>query len=452
LLMKKLLLLNILLFITFCSSHGNTTVSGTILSVTGEPMPVSSIDVSATGPTNIFTLPDKVYADKNGSFSVTFENPGIYTLSVRGVFHKSVRVPIMIYDQDKIELDIFLLPHSYNNGEYFDQQVYLKWIRAYGNFNGYDFFSGEIFRANKDGSISAFIKTDLDTIRYQIRGLTRGATVLPGADEYSTLGSDFEAVIYNKSDTDSIELRFNPNQKQPYSRVLPEAPVSWQVSLAAFVHFHNDNDKYWSLSLERTHSKRLIYYTLSSAKDSGIPPAEIKKAMLRSYGFHSSSQMSAFRDSVLSALEIKDLHPKQRSALLISYLGSIQQQRTRERYLQSIGQELSDLKIHYDVFDEIFRTVDPRNPVWALNDEAPLMLLLETNYSDEAVSYAEQMILNHADGMVVRHLVLSLIERFANDYEKVTEMPYYSLIVNRYGERHLARRAVLTFQQSNNNR
>jgi len=221
-------------------------------------MPVSSIDVSATGPTNIFTLPDKVYADKNGSFSVTFEDPGIYTLSVRGVFHKSVRIPVMIYDQDKIELDIFLLPHSYNNGEYFDQQVYLKWIRAYGNFNGYDFFSGEIFRANKDGSISAFIKTDLDTIRYQIRGLTRGIAVLPGADEYSTIGSDFEAVIYNTSDTDSVELRFNPNEKQPYARVLPEAPVSWQVSLAAFVHFHNDNDKYWSLPLKRIHSKRLI--------------------------------------------------------------------------------------------------------------------------------------------------------------------------------------------------
>jgi len=78
-------------------------------------------------------------------------------------------------------------------------------------------------------------------------------------------------------------------------------------------------------------------------------------------------------------------------------------------------------------------------------------MLRETNFSDEAVLYAEQMILNHADGMVVRHLVLSLIERFANDYENVSEMPYYSLIVNRYGERHLARRAVLTFQQSNTN-
>lgn len=450
--MKRLLFLNILLFLTFCSGHGNTTVSGTILSVTGEPMPVSTIDVSATGPTNIFTQHNKVYADKSGSFSITFENPGIYTLTIRSVFHKSVRVPIMIYDQDKIGLDIYLLPHSYNNGDYFDQQVYLKWIRAYGNFNGYDFFSGEIFRANEDGSISAFIKTDLDTIRYQIRGLTRGATVLPGADEYSTLGSDFEAVIVNSTETDSIELRFNPDKKQPYARVLPEAPVSWQVSLAAFVHFHDDNDKYWSLPLEKTHSTRLMYYSVSPTKDIGIPPAEIKKAMFRSYGFRSSSQMSAYRDSVLSALQIKDLHPQQRSALLISYLGSIQHQRNRERYLQSIGQDSSDLNIHPDVFDEVFRTVDPRNPVWALNDQAPLMLLQETNYSDEAVSYTEQMIRNHADGMVVRHLVLSLIERFANDYESVAEMPYYSLIVNRYGERHLARRAVLAFQQSKNNR
>lgn len=415
-------------------------------------MPVSSIDVSAAGSTNIFTLPDKVFADKNGRYSVTFENPGIYTLTVRGVFHKSVRVPLMIYDQDEIGMDIYLLPHSYNNGEYFDQQVYLKWIRAYGNFNKYDFFSGEIFMANEDGSISAFINTDLDTIRYQIRGLTSGVTVLPGADEYSALKSDFEAVIYNTPETDSVELRFNPNKKQPYAHILPQAPVSWQVSFAAFIYFHNDNDKYWSLPLERTHSTRLVYNTVSPTEDSGIPAAAIKKAMFRSYGFLSSGHMSAFRDSVLSALEFEDLHPKQRSALLISYLGSIHQQRARERYLHNIGQEPSELKIHREIFEEIFRSVDPGNPVWALNDEAPLMLLRESNFSDEAVSYTEQMIRNHADGMVVRHLVLRLIERFANDYENVTDMPYYRIIVDRYGERHLARRAVLAFQQAIKNR
>lgn len=106
--MKKLLILIFLLSADLYGAHAQTEVNGTIVSVNGEPIPLVSIDVSAIGPTNIFTLPEKSYAGENGEFSVTFNEPGIYTLTVRGVFHKSVRIPLVVYEQDQMSMTIYL--------------------------------------------------------------------------------------------------------------------------------------------------------------------------------------------------------------------------------------------------------------------------------------------------------------------------------------------------------
>ena len=446
--MRKFILIFLVISLNCICTIAQTKVNGAILSVNGEPLPIATIDVSATGPANVFTLPDKVYADKHGDFEIIFENPGIYTLSVRGVFHKTLQMPLMIYDQESVSLDIHLLPNSYNSGEYFDRQVYTEWIRAFGNFNDYDFFSGEIFRANNDGSISAFIKTDIDTIRYQVRGITRGVTVLPGTDDYRVRNDDFEAVLYNTSDADSVELRFNPNEDQPYESALPEGPVSWQVPLSAFIHFHKESDKFWSTPLSRSGAAQLHFRTLSNPARNGVPAEFLKQSMFRSYDFRSTQYMEASRDSVINSLKQDHLHPLQRSALLISYVGLIEMHRTRERYLENIGQQPPKLQIDRDIFNEIYSTVNPGNPVWALNHDAPLILLNETNFSDKAVAYAEQMVRQHSDDMVVRNLVLRLIEKRADEFKDVRNMPYYEWIVKRYGENNLARRAINTFEQA----
>jgi len=445
--MKKTMFLSFLLSFTVHLSYAQTEVSGRMLSLNGDVMPVATVSVSAIGPANILTLPEKVVADDDGAYTISFAGPGLYSLTVRGVFHKTVSIPLMVYDQDQVDITIYLVPEPYNNGEYFDQQVYLEWIRAFGNFNDYDFFSGEIFRANDDGSISAFIKTELDTIRYQIRGLANGVAVLPGADKYFPRGTDFEAVLYNTSDADSIELRFHPDKRPPYPYLLQNEANSQQVPIRAFVHFHNDKDKFWSTPLQRVRSSRISYQPILKPSDSGVPKDMLHEASTLKYDFLSTKPMSSFRNSVIQDLEENNLHSQQTSALLISYVGLIEQQRSREQYLQRTGRELQELQIHDSIFDRIFNTVDPRNPVWALNNDAPLILLEETGYSSSAVSYAERMIRQHADDMVVRNLVLRLIERRADEFKDVRNMPYYKWIVERYGENNLARRAIITFER-----
>ena len=450
--MKKLLILIVLLSANLNVAHAQTEVNGTIVSVNGEQIPVATIDVSAIGPTDIFTLPDKEFADEDGEFSVSFSNPGINSLTIRGVFHKTVSIPLMIYDQEKVSMSVYLVPVSYNDGKYFDIQAYLRWIRVFGNFNDYDFFSGEIFRANDDGSISAFIKTDLDTIRYQVRGLTNGIAVLPGADDYAALGSNFEAILYKVSDADSVEIRFHPNETQPYSHAYTNSPATRQIPISAFVHFKDYSDKFWSIPLQRVQTSRISYQPIEKPAYSGIPENILKEARSMGYDFLSTKRISSFRDSVIKDLNENNLHPQQTSALLISYVGLVEQQRSRQQYLERTGREPQAMQIDDNIFDRIFNTVDPRNPVWALNHDAPLVLLEETGYSSDAVAYAERMIRQHANDMVVRNLVLRLIERRAGDFESIKEMPYYNWIVDRYGENNLARRAILAFHRVNKSR
>jgi hypothetical protein len=449
--MKRVLLLLITLLTCAYAGYAQTVVSGSVLSITGDPLPIATVDIASSGPTDIFSVPGKQFADPDGQFRIIFRETGLYDMTVRGVFHKTVTIPIMIYDQDQISITIQLLPSPYKNGNYFDKEPYLNWIRAYGNFNTYDFFSGEIFRKNSDGSISAFIKTDLDTIRYQVRGLSNGASVLPGADDYAVRNRSFEALLYNTGEADSVELRFHPDEKPPYFFELPDGLSSRRLPLSAFLYFPRPSDKYWVQPLEQINSTFLRFRTISNTKVSDLPDDIFKKSFFDSYDWFSTSLMSEYRDSVIQDLRLENLHPQQRSAMLISYVGLTDQLLDRNRYLSRFSQEREtdsvSIEVSEAIFDEIIDSVDPRNPVWALNSDAPLTFLEQSDYSPRAVHYAEQMIRFHPDDMVVRNLVLKLIERRAGQYRNIREMPYYSWIVERYGENNLARRAIRTFHQ-----
>ena len=88
--MKNILPIIFLVVLGSSDGFAQTLIRGAILSVNGQPLPIATVDVTATGPTNVLTLPDKVYANENGEFAINFESPGIYTLIVRGVFHKTL--------------------------------------------------------------------------------------------------------------------------------------------------------------------------------------------------------------------------------------------------------------------------------------------------------------------------------------------------------------------------
>lgn len=174
----------------------------------------------------------------------------------------------------------------------------------------------------------------------------------------------------------------------------------------------------------------------------------IDEHLYESYDWRSITKIDADRESTIKALQHLDLHPQQRSVLGISYVGLIEQHLERSEYLARMGRVPELLTVDESVLQETIESVAPRNPVWALNSDAALTLLTQSEYSDKAVDYAEQVIKQHADDIVVRTLVLRLIERRASRYNDVREMPYYTWIVERYGENNLARKAIVLFQQT----
>jgi len=445
--MKTLIFILLLTFIGCFSGYAQTVVQGSIFSITGDPLPVATIDVSATGPTDIFKVPGKQTAESNGRYRIEFNSPGIYQLSVRGVFHRSVSLPIMILDQDEIDLTIYLVPAEYKSGRHFDKNIYLHWIRVYGSFNDYDFFSGISFKANNDGSISAFIKTDKDTIRYQITGLSNGKAVLPGADNYAARDNSFEAVLYNTSGADSIELRYHPDESLPYEFEKPDGLQTWHWPLSALLHFKKPTDNFWVEPLQQTRTSSMDFRTLSDSEVSDMSTEMLQDYLYEGDNWRSITKIVDDRESVIKALQQLELHPQQRSALLISYVGLIDQQIQRTEFLTRFGEEPVPLNVNASVLKETVETVDPRNPVWAINSDAALTLLEQSGYSDMAIDYAEQMIKQHADDMVVRNLVLKLIERRADEFRDIRDMPYYNWILERYGENNLARRAIATFER-----
>lgn len=361
--MKKHVLLLITLLVSTSPCVAQTVVQGSILSITGDPLPIATVNVSATGPADMFTVPGNQIAESDGQYRVEFNNPGIYELTVRGVFHRTVNIPVMIFDQQQINLSIYLVPALYNNGRHFDKQEYLKWIRAYGNFNDYDFFTGESFRANDDGSISAFIKTDKDTIRYQVKGLSNGSAVLPGADDYAVQGQSFEALLYNTTNADSVELRFHPENKRPYDYEIPEGLGPHRIRLHAFLQFDRPTDKFWTQPLQLMRTAFTNVQTLTKAETENIHRLLIRESLSDSDSWWSAEILIANRDTVTKALQQRDLHPQQRSALLISYVSLINQQLDRSEYLARIDQEPDPLNVEDSIFQEIIETVDPRNPV-----------------------------------------------------------------------------------------
>lgn len=446
------LLLAILPVLAFTGTpFAQTVVSGTISSFNSDPVPNVWITIHQSGESDLFSGMDDIQAAEDGSYRIDFPAPGIYTISIYSVFHRWVNIPIMIYDQDRIKMDIYLTPKKYIGDRYFHKSEYTDWIRAYGNFNEYDFFSGEKFSYNSDGSISAYIKTDRDTIRYQIRGLTSGPSVLPGADYYAIRDDrTFEAVVINSNDSDSLELRYDPAEEFPFPSFIPDSLNQIQAQLRTIISFDNELDYQWIQPLTLMHNTQGRVFMAEGYKFETLTVDLIQKAYLNSKSGYSVSNVDEAIKDVVDMLSRSDLHPQQRSALYISYMSLLIQQEQWYGFIERWRPEEEWHKpaINSELVLEITEQVHPLHPLWGRNSHAALKLLQISSYHPDVVKYAAEMIRGHESEMVVRNLVLDLVEQKAKSYDSYKEMPYYKWIVDRYGENNLARRAVLTFRKS----
>ena len=446
--MKKLIILLFLLIIFPRNGECQTQLHGKIVSTNGHPIPGTTILVSNRYEKNIFTDQPDIIVGEDGKYSILFNQEGIYDITVYSIMHPSVRFPLIVSEQETIEMDLYILPKRVNDGRYFHRDSYRFWIRAYGNFNDFDFHSGAHFTYNEDGSISAEIETDMNPVEYQIRGISQGPDVLPGATDYRLLENNtFAAVIPNPDG--KVTITFEPGNIKPFERVAPDIQNVSGITYSSFFHFKNNNDQHWvyPLLLARGHSPRTTL--LNSPDDIRFDDVLISNAGFGSTGLfvqrHNEGIVNAL-NNVSSWLENNNLYTQQEFALMIAYIGLVNQalrfnQLLVNNQIKSRENDAIIFEVIPEIAQEIVSSVPPNHPLWATTGNVPEILITMLNESDSVISYVENMARNHQDYDVVRVAYQALISRNAPEYATIEEMPYYNWIIEQHGQGSLARLA-----------
>ncbi len=431
-------------------SPGQSAIRGKVLSADGNTIPKTVISIHQENPRDIFSsYYDDIYPDTDGAYQLLIREPGMYRITFRGVFHQTLVIPVLIYDQPFMDINVLLLPRYYNEGTYFENEEYMKWIRVYGNFNNYNFNEGRSFSLNNDGSISAFVPVTSDTIRYLVRGLTygHGSTPLP-ADEYDfNEERNFESVLYKELPEDSLEIQYKPGQSIPYKRHLPAGVNPQRIILRGFISFEEPQDQYWIVPLSLMRLQYSSVHIVDREFSSGVP-ADLQKEIQKKYqGGWVEIDLAEIERQIRADLNNANLQPQQQVLLMLAYAGVLSQAQLRTFYWQRIGRkEPPDITFDKEIIMSIPDQVPPVHPAWSQNRDVAEALLKAGKPYQKFTGYFHELVKYHPDDRAVRFAALALIRFQALDYESVEKIPVYQSIVDRYGEGDLARDAHRVFQ------
>lgn len=438
-----------------------TTLQGKLLSVDGTTIPKTVISIRPEVQQDIFSDQYKnVYPGQDGSYQLQIKKPGLYRLTFRGVFHHEIRVPIMIYDQPEMRMNVLLLPRTFNDGVYFGEEEYLEWIRIVGNFNDYNYHAGERFKLNSDGSISAFVPVNSDTIRYQVRGLTynQGVAALPLADEFEYReDSGFESLLYDGLPKDSLEIRYDPKDSMPFERHFPLGVNPLEVNVSGFISFNNKEDENWvrPLSLLQPYTK--VFNIVKWEMSEGVP-LELQIDLQKKHsGNMFDIDFTEEFERVSNDLSKENLHPQQEVILTMSYTGifawmarksMLQQMRRENPIMEKFSEEKEVAKLTPDpeIIHSVPEIVPASHPAWMYNNGIVDYLLTETDDSQKFVNYFHDVVAYNPEDRAVRLIASSMIRHLGSGYPSVEAMPVYQIILDRYGQNDLARDAHMAFR------
>ncbi|MGF1669653.1 MAG: hypothetical protein ACFCU6_04325 [Balneolaceae bacterium] len=450
----KKLFTSVFLFIWLPFYCSGQTLKGYLLSANNEPIPSAHIQISPFANVEKF-LSQTILAKQDGKFTVIVPKPGLYNISVKGAMHHSVTFPMLFPNEEARSFKIYLEPLVYRDGKYFDNEEYLYWIRVYGNFNNYSYQKGIPFEYQGDGTISAPIFSRLDTVRYVIRGLTTGPGVLPGADRYD-LHPDgyYEALIHNPDGV--ILLEYNPDSGLPYQS--KRKSISNYQSYRAHLVFKNESDLVWvkAPQLVRSPDSRV-----------NIATTELFSPTKKSYR-HNSLQNFYERliSDIIGMLNITEdkidaaWDNNRKAVWLLAYAGLFTQlMQQKERLIRfgmltdenneisfeknEVYRMINDYSVYKGYINQLTKTVTPVHPVWSLNRAMVPVSMDLIELDTENLEYFKQIAMYHPDEFVSAPVFLKLLEYEIklSDFKAPDELTTYSMILERFGDRNLARKA-----------
>ena len=445
------------IFFLSAASDGiaQTIINGKVLSADGSTIVEAEISTTVPDIQDIFADKRiKAEVAEDGTFQLQFDQPGIYLLSIKGVFHQTMNVPVLIYDQPSMEMNILMLPKPYKSGRHFENEGYLQWIRVMGNFNQYDYRTGEQFTLNEDGSISATVPVTSDTMRIQVSGISygQGSGAITPADKFELLpDNSFVSVLYKNLPEDSLEIRYKPNESIPYRRVVIDGRSSNSLPIDGFITFRNNIDRYWVEPLITMQAIPFRYRIVDSSFSEGILPSDqisFQKSEGESY-FEKNWGRSI--DKITGALKNSSLHEQQKNSLLIAYVGVVHRANMRRNYFFRGRQNEKPPELEYNpvIIDRIFEEIEPGYIVWAWRNQIPMFILESLDFDDRSVAYFTDLVLNHSSDDLAERVSHAIVEGTAQNYTSVEDLPVYQAILQRFGEGSVLRRAELMFKQQN---
>jgi hypothetical protein len=368
----------------FSCLSAQTTVTGRVVGIEGEPM--IDAHVSLAPPEEAKAL-KVVRADKNGNFAITIDVPGVWMLHFSGVGHHDHRVALYVDRPQKIELTVQL--GSYVYLQEFDQ------AKVVGDFNRWYVLSGAQLQRQTDGMYEAEIETKADTVAYRLNGVRDGGAIEgTQADRYVYDGAGGYISVLNVR-PGKVRIIFDPD-KFPRSDMpanITFASASNVVSRfgAVYDEFQRYQDEY--LSSQRN--------SLRSGKK--------------------RSEFSYDWSGALSSFEKQTNHEKIRVLRGELTLCRLAIARTAGRLDTSICASC-------------LREITPASRVWSLDVHSLFYVLTHSGWTEEKrETYVEQTLKKNSDKRVKAALLYDLLMAAKLSSQSQLAEKYYHLLLDGYG-------------------
>lgn len=440
---------NFLLPVAGLNAQPEATLSGTVKSLNGSVLPASHLIIKPlTG--NLFYGSQKVKVGPDGSFGLTIPKSGVYRLSIFGVMHKQVHMPLWIREPDSLSLHARLDPRNLDDGQYFNDQEYISWIRVTGNFNGYNYDRGVRFKRVAPKTLKATITTSLDTLYYQIVGITSGTTVLPGAADYRLRSSNnYEAMV--PVTDNKVELIYKADStyfdnKNPYS----DYRTTWDFNQAE-IKFADETEEQIQMNLKRVNLFSRLSFNNEMFDSDSVARDKFEYTMEQFYRKTWILNLTQLKtiESRLNRVPA-DINGHLRQSIYYKYL--LLSKEVVETHDSGLLEEIDTNPKRYinaEILYAAMNVIPPASPLWSLHNELILTLPDNLGYSNQVISYLEETVMKNPDNDVTGKVLFRLFTHTydsSGNSEKTKK--YYRLILDAFGDNYYARKAREYVQQN----
>lgn len=441
--------LYLLLSAPMLQGQPQATLTGTVTSLDGSSLPRAHVMLKPYSD-NLFYHTQTVAVDKNDRFQVSVPKSGVYRLTITGAMHKDVHMPVWIREPDTLHIDARLDPKNLDDGEYFNSNEYISWIRVTGNFNGYNYDRGVRFERVAPKTLRATITTSLDTLHYQIVGLTSGTTVLPGAADYRLRDSqNYEAVVPVTNDRVIVTYKADStyfDNRNPYKGYR----TTWDLNQSK-IQFGDEREDHIQKNLNKVNLfDRLFNYAMF---DSDTLTQDV---------FEYTMQQHYKERWKLNLTEIDSLENRIKNLPMDTNEYLRQSMHYKYLLLSENIVETDDSGLLEEIETEPGRHIDtgllhatmdvipPESPLWSLNRELILVLPAVLGYADRVTGYLEEMVMKHQDNDITGRVLFKLFTHsFDSSGRSEKTKKYYRLILDAFGDNYYARKAREYVQADN---